>query len=143
MNDINANFKFQQATEAEIASYLTLLNPKKPSGYDKILPKLVSLSSDLLFKPLTMIINCGIWTHVFPENEKIASVTPVYKCAGRGGGGLRKENYRPISILNVFSMYSLKRFLHNQLNAHFENIISQFYQRTERILVLSTSYSGL
>ena len=48
MNDINTNFEFQQATEAEIASYLMSLNPKKPPGYDKIPPKLVKLSSDIL-----------------------------------------------------------------------------------------------
>ena len=121
MNDINTNFEFQQATEAEIASYLTSLNPKKPPGYDKIPPKLVKLSSDILSKPLTMIINSGIRAHIFPENEKIASVTPVYK----SGDKLRKENYRPISILNVFSKV-FERFLYNQLNAHFNNILSQF-----------------
>ena len=75
----------------------------------------------MLSKPLTMIINSGIRTHIFPENEKIASVTPVYK----SGDKLRKENYRPISILNVFSKV-FERFLHNQLNAHFNNILSQF-----------------
>ena len=121
MNDINTNFEFQQATEAEITSYLTSLNPNKPPGYDKIPPKLVKFSSDILSKPLTMIINSGIRTHIFPENEKIASVTPVYK----SGDKLRKENYRPISILNVFSKV-FERFLYNQLNAHFNNILSQF-----------------
>ena len=84
----------------KIASYLATLNPKKPSGYDKIPPKLVRLSSDILSRPLTMIINSGIGTHIFPENEKIASVTPVYK----SGDKLRKEITGPfISILNVFS----------------------------------------
>ena len=121
MNDINTNFEFQQATEAEIASYLTSLNPKEPPGYDKIPPKLVKLLSHILSKPLTMIVNSGIRAHIFPENEKIASVTPVYK----SGDKLRKENYRPISILNVFSKV-FERFLYNQLNAHFNNILSQF-----------------
>ena len=68
-----------------------------------------------------MIINSGIRAHIFPENEKIASVSPVYK----SGDKLRKENYRPISILNVFSKV-FERFLYNQLNAHFNNILSQF-----------------
>ena len=54
MNDINTNFEFKQATEAEIASYLTSLNPKKPPGYDKIPHKLVRLSSDILSRPLTI-----------------------------------------------------------------------------------------
>ena len=121
MNDINTNFEFQQATEAEIASYLMSLNPKKPPGYDKIPPTLVRLSSDILCRPLTMIINSGIGTHIFPENEKIASVTPVYK----SGDKLRKENYRPISVVNVFFKV-FERFLYNQLNAHFENILSRF-----------------
>ena len=121
INDINTNFEFQQATEAEIASYLTSLNPEKPLGYDKISPKLVRLSSDILSRLLTRIINSGIGTHIFPENEKVASVTPVYK----SGDKLRKENYRPISVLSVFSKV-FKRFRYNQLNAHFENILSQF-----------------
>ena len=136
MNDINTNFEFQQATEAETASYLTSFNPKKPPGYDKIPPKLVKLSSAILSKPLTMIINSGIRAHIFPENEKIASVTPVYK----PGDKLRKENYRPISILNVFSKV-FERFLYNQLNAHFNNILSQFLSacrkhfRTQHVLL--------
>ena len=75
MNDINTNSEFQQTTEAEIASYLTSLNSKKPSGYDKIPPKLVRLSSDILSEPLTMFINSRIRAHIFPENEKTASVT--------------------------------------------------------------------
>ena len=121
MNDINTEFEFQQATEAEIVSYLTSFNPKKPPGYDKIPPNLVRLSSDVLSRPLTMIINSEIGTLIFPEYEKIASVTPVYK----SGDKLRKENYRPISVLNLFSKV-FERFLYHQLNAHFENILSQF-----------------
>ena len=138
MNGINTNFEFQQATEAEIASYLTSLNPKRPPGYDKIPQKLARLSSDILSRPLTMIINSGIGTHIFPEIEKIASVTTVYK----SGDKLRKENYRPISILNVFSKV-FERFLYNQLKLTLKTFCLSFYQRTENILVLSTSYSGL
>ena len=87
MNDINTNFEFQQATQAKIGAYLR--NLTQQATRNKIPPKLVKLSSDILSRPLTMIINSVIGTQSFPENEKIAAVTPVYK----SGDKLRKENY--------------------------------------------------
>ena len=46
---------------------------------------------------LTLIINQSIRTGIFPENLKIAKVVPIYKKE------TQIKNYRPISVLHVYS----------------------------------------
>ena len=58
---------------------------------------------------------------VFPRGEKIACVTPVFKKEDR----LDKKNYRPISVLNVFSKI-FERFILDQLTPYFNNMLSDF-----------------
>ena len=58
---------------------------------------------------------------IFPNVEKEASVTPVFKTEDRQ----IKTNYRPISVLNVFSKI-FERFLLNHLQPFIDNVISSF-----------------
>ena len=46
---------------------------------------------------LTFIINLSIRTRIFPDDWKVAKVTPIYK----EGGKTNQNNYRPISVLPV------------------------------------------
>ena len=75
----NVKFEFKPATEADIFHRLLSWNPQKPGGYDKIPPKLVSLSADVLAKPFIHVVNSGIHSHTFPDSAKVAVVTPVFK----------------------------------------------------------------
>ena len=80
-------------------------------GVDKIPPKLVIMSAEVIAEPLTDLINNTMLDHlIFPSVEKEASVTPAFKKEDRQF----KENYRPISVLNVFSKI-FERFLLNQM----------------------------
>ena len=56
---------------------------------------------------------------IFPDSEKRASVTPVFKKDDK----LLKTNYRRISILNAFSQV-FERFLLNQMLPFIENVTS-------------------
>ena len=56
---------------------------------------------------------------IFPDAKKKASVTPVFKKDDK----LLKTNYKPISVLNVFSKV-FERFLLNQMLTFIENVIS-------------------
>ena len=85
------------ATEADIFDRLLSVNPQKPGGYDKIPPKLVSLSADVLAKPFMHVVNSGIHSHTFPDSAKVAVVTPVFKKDNRHN----KQNFRPVSVLNT------------------------------------------
>ena len=80
------------------------------------------MSSDLIAEPLTKLINASaIQSSIFSSCEKVASVTPVFKKDNR----LDKRNYRPISVLNVFSKI-FERFLLNQILPFLNKIRSVF-----------------
>ena len=104
------SFSFAKASVCDIIKIIKGLDPKSATGFDTIPPKLVILSSDAIAEPLTQLINVTtIDSHLFPTCEKVASVTPAFKKDDR----LNKENYRPISVLNVFSKI-FERFLLNK-----------------------------
>ena len=63
------------------------------------------------------IFKASLEEAVFPEKLKIAKVIPVFK----KGDKENVENYRPISILPVFSKV-LERIMYNRLNQYFMNI---------------------
>ena len=85
-------------------------------------PKLVVMLSDVIAEPLTKLINASaIQSSIFPSCEKVASVTPVFKKDDR----LDKKNYRPLSVLDVFSKI-FERFLLNQILPFLNKIQSVF-----------------
>ena len=57
----------------------------------------------------------------FPENLKVAEVTPIYK----KGNSFEKDNYRPTCILSNISKV-LRRIMHNQMNDFFINKHSKY-----------------
>ena len=64
----------------------------------------------LISEPLSIIINKCISNGIFPFKMKIARVTPIFK------KGDRKDinNYRPISVLTIFSKI-LEKCIYNRL----------------------------
>ena len=80
------------------------------------------MSSDVIAEPLTKLINASaIQSSIFPSCEKVEYVTPVFKKDDR----LDKKNYRPISVLNVFSKF-FERFRLNQILPFLNKIQSVF-----------------
>ena len=73
------------------------MNPKK--GPDKIPPKIVRLSANIIDYHLMNIINNDFSKSSFSNETKFATVRPIYKKKGRN----KIENYRPVSILSCFS----------------------------------------
>ena len=59
------------------------------------------------------VLNLSIVKGIFPDDLKIARVTPVFK----GGDEKDLENYRPISVLPCFSKI-LERIMYNRLYNH-------------------------
>ena len=68
-------------------------------GYDDISFNVVKKCFGVLYKPLLPIFNLSIQTGIFPDELKIASVTPIFKA----GVNWNLGNYRPISVLPCFS----------------------------------------
>ena len=54
-------------------------NVKKARGTDKIPPTLVKISAEVLSQPLADAVNNSISKGDFPDNSKIASVSPIDK----------------------------------------------------------------
>uniref|UniRef100_A0ABM0MXI2 RNA-directed DNA polymerase from mobile element jockey-like n=1 Tax=Saccoglossus kowalevskii TaxID=10224 RepID=A0ABM0MXI2_SACKO len=85
---------------------------RKSVGYDGIHLKLVKVAAEYIAEPIAYIINCSLSKGVFPDKLKKARVTPIFKkrCAYEVG------NYRPISVLPVFSKL-FESFANKQLCA--------------------------
>ena len=82
-------------TDDEVKEALRSLKPNKSLGYDNIYSNVVNEISDIFFTPLKFIFNLSLQQGIFPENLKIAEVSPIYK----KNEEFLLTNYRPISVL--------------------------------------------
>ena len=113
-------FAFQKVTPDSIKREIHRLKSAKSAGHDKIPVRLVKDAADVLCTPLASIFNVSFEKGIFPNIWKIAKVSPIFK----SGQKTDLCNYRPISVLSVFSKL-LERIVHDQVisfmkvNAHF------------------------
>ena len=80
------------------------------SGRDGITSLSLKLVSHDIAKPITSIVNMSFSQGVFPNEFKIALVSPLYKAEDP----MFFSNYRPISLLSTFSKI-LERLMYNRL----------------------------
>ena len=97
VKSINDDFHFRTITESEVLKLLSTLKTSKTTGHDKISPKLLKDSADIITKSLTQIFNKSLLVGKFPDDLKIAIISPIYKT----GNKTESTNYRPISVLSV------------------------------------------
>ena len=86
-------------TQLEVSDIINSLRSGTAAGYDNIPISALKDSVDLISGPLAHIINLSISSGYFPDNMKIARVIPLFK----SGDCRIFQNYRPISILPIFS----------------------------------------
>jgi potassium voltage-gated channel Eag-related subfamily H protein 8 len=96
--------------ENEVESVIKNLKGKFSVGYDEIPEYVVKHCASFIRGPLTHIYNMSIKSGIFPEKFKIARLKPLYK----KGDIQNMQNYRPISVLSVFSKI-LKKLIYNRL----------------------------
>ena len=97
-------------SEDEFEEAFKLLKRKKALGHDCLDVNIITSVYEFIKKPLLKIFNESINLGIFPENMKIAKVTPIFKSG-------KKElltNYRPTSILSCFSKI-LERIMYNRV----------------------------
>ena len=109
----------------------------KAVGVDIIRPKLIKIDANIIAEPLTQAINCCLRQGIFQDNAKVASVVPLDKEKPDKYDVL---NYRPVSILNVFSKIyekTIKNLLVSYLDKHFSPFISAYRKSysTQQILI--------
>ena len=97
----------------EVSDLIEKLDVSKASDIFDIPVKILKTSSKYLSQCLTHIFNSSFNQGVFPGKLKIASVTPVFKAKSK----LSVNNYRPISILPLFSKI-LEQLMHSRLTKY-------------------------
>ena len=86
------------------------LKINKSPGYDDISFNVIKKCFSSLCEPLKYLFNLSIEKGIFPDDLKIAKVTPIYKSDDKSD----LSNYRPISVLSCFSKM-FERIMYNRL----------------------------
>ena len=110
-------FCFQHIEPDTIMLYLKNINARKATGFDNIPGKLLKIAHEPLSIPFAFLINTSIKQKVFPDELKLAEVSPLFKKKDN----LDKVNYRPVSVLTGISKI-FERVMNDQLLEHFNPI---------------------
>ena len=132
---VTTQFEFSPIQIEEIEN--TILSLKENKSHISTYPnKSLKIISNLVSPLLSIILNKSLTTGCFPKSLKTARVVPIFKAGDRSN----LNNYRPISILPIFSKI-FERIVHKQLQSyldHFKFLVSsQFGFRPH----LSTSHA--
>ncbi|MBY0580901.1 MAG: hypothetical protein K2P53_04385 [Rickettsiales bacterium] len=104
------NLEFKKLTSKELEDSIKKLNTNKATGYDSISASIIKDCYGFMKDVLLDIFSKSLNTGVFPDKLKIATITPIFKT----GDESLITNYRPISVLPVFSKI-LERIMYNRL----------------------------
>jgi len=111
----DSDFSFSEVSEHEVALVISRLKENSATGFDDISSKVIKRTPGLI-KPLHYLVNLMITAHYFPDLLKVARVVVVYKSGARNEAG----NYRPISVLSVFSKI-FESLLYSELYSYIED----------------------
>jgi hypothetical protein len=120
----NASLFLNPINRNELIKVINDLKTNSSCGPDDVSPKVVKFCHSSLIDVFLHIFNLSFSQGVFPSDLKIAKVIPLFK----GGDSSAFNNYRPISVLSVFSKL-LERLFYNRLyNFLSQNNILYEYQ---------------
>ena len=96
---IHSSAVFDFTYPQEIEFIIQQLKSSNAVGEDDIVVKVVKAVAPIIATPLSHLVNNSIETGIFPCALKISKVIPIFKTGDQG----LLSNYRPISILPIFS----------------------------------------
>ena len=111
---IESNFEFRLVDSHYIKQIIKGIKTSRSNGHDGISSELLKLISNDIADSITLIINQSLKSGIFPNQLKIAKVTPIYKKDDKK----IITNYRPISVLPVVSKV-FETVIHEQLSDYF------------------------
>lgn len=106
--------QFSKIDEEDLTKIIQNLKNKGSRGFDDISNILLKQVFPEILSPLKSIINSSIEEGYVPNDLKVAKVIPLHK----SGSENDLSNYRPISLLNVFSKV-LEKCIFKQLYDYF------------------------
>lgn len=98
-------------TPSEIVNVVSGFKSNKACGFDDVSPRVLKMVINCISHPLADIVNLSFNEGLFPDMLKLAKVVPLHK----GGDNTILSNYRPVSVLSIFSKV-FERLLYNRLN---------------------------
>lgn len=116
LNALNKNFSLFQLNEIsreDLISLIKNLKNSSSSSFDNINPVVVKNCPEEFATPLLYLYNKSLKDGIFPTELKVAKVVPLHKSGDKN----LFTNYRPISILSIFSKL-LEKIVHKQLYSH-------------------------
>ena len=120
---ISNGFEFRPTDSGRVLKLLKKLNKSKGAGLDKLSSRLIRECTDLISPYISIIFNCSLTTGTFPDDWKLAKVTPIFKHGDRSD----MNNYRPISVISAVAKV-FERIVYNQLSSYLSenNILSRY-----------------
>ena len=103
------SFFMEPITHNEVEKIIMSLKDSSP-GWDSINAKCLKESYQYFIEPLLHCLNLSFKNGEFPKELKVAKVVPIYK----SGESQQIKNYRPVSVLSVFSKL-FEKIMHNRL----------------------------
>ena len=98
----------------DISSIIKNLDSNKAHGCDNISIKMIQICGESIALPLKLLFETALKEKKFPDIWKLANVVPVHKKEEKK----LLKNYRPISLLPIFSKI-FERVIYNSLFNHF------------------------
>ena len=123
-HDKSSSFFMKSTTTEEILKLIDSLDTKNAPGSDRISCYLIKLTRDIIVPVLCNLFNTCMSVCIFPDVFKIAEVKSLFK----GGDKRVRGNYRPISLLPLFSKL-FEKVIAKRLRSYFEaNNILTYHQ---------------
>ena len=105
-------FNFTSITLQEIIVALNEIKCSKSPGIDGISIRLLKDASNIVAGPLMNIFNVSLQRAIFPNDWKLAKVTPIFKEGNKADCG----NYRPISVISAVAKL-FEKLVYRQLSS--------------------------
>ena len=116
-----SSLKFNSVSELDVKKEILSLSSKIATRKGDIPAKILQNSISNYLSKLTISINTCLKKGVFPNDLKLADITPIFKKED----SLNKENYRPVSILPHLSKV-FERILYKQIDSFMKNKFSPY-----------------
>ncbi len=113
-------FNFKHVKPDYVYKIVCKLKINNAKGYDNVPPKMVKICAEELSETLAELVNQAFTNNRFPEDMKKAEISPIFKKKY----DMIKDNYRPISILAIFSNV-FETIIAEQLIEYFKSIFNE------------------